>query len=150
TVAVDARGETYNWQLRRVGNPVPYVRSRRATGGELTRAMPAEESGLLLFEAHTRTHSTQVPIVVDDRRDNPVLVVLPATTWQGRNQLDDDGDGLPNTLDRGVSVELERVFAQGLPRGMTENEAPLMAALDRQPGRYDVTTDVALALGVGP
>jgi hypothetical protein len=88
--------------------------------------------------------------VVDDRRDNRVLVVLPATTWQGHNELDDDGDGLPNTLDRGMPVRLGRVLAKGLPQGITENEGPVLAALHRQGLRFDLTTDVALAAGRGP
>jgi hypothetical protein len=150
-VAVDARGETYNWTLRRVGAPQPVRRSRRARGGPLRREAPDGESGLFLFGARTRDRSAQVPVAVDDRRDNRVLVVLPATTWQGRNPIDDDGDGLPNTLERGLPVRLERVFARdGLPRGLTENEAPLLANLDRQGLRYDLTTDVALAVGRGP
>ena len=92
-----------------------------------------------------------VPIAVDDRKDNRVLVVLPATTWQGRNPVDDDGDGLPNTLELGARVKLDRVFAHdGLPQGFTRNEAPLLAHLDRNGLSYDLTTDVALAVGRGP
>jgi hypothetical protein len=151
TVAVDARGETYNWSLRRVGEREPALRSRRSTGGALTRPVPGDESGLYLFEARTRTRRARVPVAVDDRRDNPVLVVLPATTWVGRNELDDDGDGIPDTLDRGLPVRLHRVFAgSGLPAGFARNEAPLLARIDRLPGRYDLTTDIALAAGQGP
>lgn len=150
SVAVDARGGTYNWRVRRVGEPNANNRGRRATGGPLVREVRGEGSSLQLFEASTRTRTTQVPIVVDDRRDNRVLVVLPATTWQGRNLLDDDGDGLPNTLDRGTSVRLGRVFARGLPEGFAENEGPTLAALQRQGLRFDLTTDVALAAGRGP
>ena len=151
TVAVDARGATYNWSLRRVGAPQPVRRSRRATGGPLTRAAPDGLSGLFLFEVRTRTRAARVPVVVDDKRKRRVLVVLPATTWQGRNAVDDDGDGLPNTLDLGGPVRLNRVFAgPDLPPGFEVNEAPLLAHLDRGGHRYDLTTDVALAAGVGP
>jgi hypothetical protein len=80
-----------------------------------------------------------------------VLVVLPSATWQGRNPVDDDGDGLPDTLELGRPVALERVYAgDGLPAGLTENEAPLLMALDRERHRYDLTTDAALAAGRGP
>lgn len=150
TVGVDARGATYNWGVRRVGDPNPSPRGRRAAGGPLTRKVSGEESSLQLFEARTRDRVTQVPIAVDDRRDNRVLVVLPMATWQGRNALDDDGDGLPDTLDRGVPVRLDRVLAEGLPPGFTENEAPALIALQRQGYRFDLTTDVALAAGRGP
>ena len=149
-VAVDARGATYNWTLRKVGAPDVVQRSRRATGGPLRRRAPRGESGMYLFEARTAERRTAVPVPVDDRRDNRVLVILPATTWQGRNALDDDGDGLPNTLDLGVPVRLSRVFARGLPAGVTENEGPLLARLHREGRSYDLTTDVGLAVGRGP
>jgi hypothetical protein len=150
-VAVDARGATFNWSLRKVGEANPAKHSRRATGGPFRRVAPRGESGLYLFAARTRTRAVQVPVAVDDRRDNRVLVVLPATTWQGRNQVDDDGDGLPNTLDLGVPVRLNRVFAgDGLPAGLEDNEGPLLARLHRDGRSFDLTTDVALAGGAGP
>ena len=69
-------------------------------------------------------------------------------TWQGRNSLDDDGDGLPNLLDRGVGAKLFRVYAgDGLPADFATRDAPLLAWLDRRGHRYDITTDVALARG---
>jgi hypothetical protein len=149
-IAVDARGQTFNWSLRRVGETNPTKRSRRAKGGEFVRSAPRGKSGLFIFEARTRAKVTRVPVVVDDARNQKVLVVLPSTTWQGRNQVDDDGDGLPNTLDLDVPVRLDRVFAAGLPRGFAENEGPLFAYLHRQGYRFDVTTDVGLATGRGP
>ena len=148
---VDARGRTYNWSLRRAGAAQAVRRSRRGTGGPLVRRSPNGVSGLFLFEARTRDRATRVPVPVDDRRTNRVLVVLPATTWNGRNPIDDDGDGLANTLEAGLPVRLERVLAgDGLPRGVADNEAPLLAHLDRERLRYDLTTDVALAVGRGP
>ena len=149
-IAVDARGQTFNWSLRRIGERVPVKRSRRSRGGQFVRDAPRGKSGLYLFEARTRTKATQVPVAVDDGRNRRVLVVLPATTWQGRNQVDDDGDGLPNTLDLGTPVRLSRVFAAGLPAGFEQNEGALFAYLHRQGYRFDLTTDVGLALGRGP
>jgi hypothetical protein len=71
-------------------------------------------------------------------------------TWQGRNAVDDDGDGLPNLLDRGATAELHRVYADGgLPSGFRAHEAPLLSWLDHNHHGYDVTTDVALAEGQG-
>jgi hypothetical protein len=75
-----------------------------------------------------------------------VLVVLPAITWQGRNDLDADGDGFGDLLPEDEAVELSRPFAgSGLPAAFTAREAPLLLLLDRDHRRYDVTTDLALA-----
>ena len=72
-------------------------------------------------------------------------------TWQGRNRVDEDGDGEPDLLDRGDAVGLHRVLAGGaLPAGFVGTTAPLLAWLDHTHRRYDVTTDVALARGHGP
>jgi hypothetical protein len=75
--------------------------------------------------------------------------VLPALTWQGRNPVDDDGDGLPDTLDAGGPIELTRPLAHGLPAGFAD-EAALLTFLDQAHLRYDLTTDVGLIDGVGP
>ena len=76
-----------------------------------------------------------------------MLVVLPYVTWQGRNAADDDGDGAPNTLDLGVPVRPVRIMAgDGLPAGFAEQEGQLLRWLDRNGKRYDITTDLALAL----
>ena len=150
-VGVDSRGAAWNWTLRRVGASVPARRGRHSTGGQFRVRPPRGKSGLFLYDIHTRDRRARIPIAVDDKQDNRVLVVLPATTWQGRNPIDDDGDGLPNTLDLGVPVRIDRVLAgDGLPVGFTRNEAPLLAYLDRAGLSYDLTTDVALATGRGP
>ena len=150
-VGVDSRGVAWNWTLRRVGSPVPSRRGRHSSGGSFRVRPPNGKSGLFLYEVRTRARAARVPLAVDDRSDNRVLVVLPATTWQGRNPVDDDGDGLPNTLENGGPARIDRVFARdGLPQGLTESEAPLLAHLDRLGLRYDLTTDVALAVRSGP
>jgi len=72
-------------------------------------------------------------------------------TWQGRNSVDDDGDGLPDRLDLGVGVRGARPFAGGgIPFGFRHFEAPTISWLDHTHRRYDITTDLALALGQGP
>jgi flagellar hook assembly protein FlgD len=150
-VGVDSRGAAWNWVLRRVGSPLPSRRGRHSSGGSFRVRPPNGKSGLFLYEVRTRTRAARVALPVDDRADNRVLVVLPATTWQGRNPVDDDGDGLPDTLENGGPAKIERVFARdGLPQGLTENEAPLLAHLDRAGLRYDLTTDIALAVRRGP
>jgi hypothetical protein len=150
-VGVDSRGAPWRWSLRRVGAPEPVRRGRHTSGGSFAVRVPDGRSGLFLYEVATRRRAVRVPLAVDDRARHPVLVVLPATTWQGRNAVDDDGDGLPDTLELGGPVALNRVLAgDGLPVGVSEREAPLLAHLDRGGMRYDLTTDVALAGGVGP
>jgi hypothetical protein len=78
--------------------------------------------------------------------------VLPEITWQGLNPVDDDADGFPDTLDDAPSVPLARGFATtpGTPAGLATEVAPLLRFLDASGLRYDLTTDLALALGNGP
>jgi hypothetical protein len=103
------------------------------------------------MQVRTATHTTSVPFAVQSAKRHRVLVVLPVMTWQGRNALDDDGDGLPNLLDSGVGANLFRVYAgDGLPADFATRDAPLLAWLDRGGHRYDITTDVALAANRGP
>jgi len=149
-INVDARQQPWRWSLRRVGSNQP-TPSRRKTSPRVRLHAPGEESGVYLMRVNTATHATTVPVAVQSRERHRVLVVLPVMTWQGRNSLDDDGDGLPNLLDRGVGVKLDRVYAgDGLPAGFANREAPLLAWLDRNHHRYDITTDVALAMNRGP
>jgi hypothetical protein len=149
-VAVDARSQPWRWSLRRVGSNAP-TPTRRKTTARVRLHAPGKESGVYLMRVNTATHATTVPIAVQSREQHRVLVVLPVMTWQGRNSVDDDGDGLPNLLDRGVGVKLDRVYAaDGLPAGFATREAPLLAWLDRNHHRYDITTDVALAMNRGP
>jgi flagellar hook assembly protein FlgD len=147
---VDARQKPWTWSVRRVGTNEA-TPPRRKTSARVRLHAPGRESGLYLMQVRTATRTTSVPFAVQSRERHRVLVVLPVMTWQGRNSLDDDGDGLPNLLDRGVGVKLNRVYVgDGLPVGFAARDAPLMAWLDRNHHRYDVTTDVALALGRGP
>jgi hypothetical protein len=78
-----------------------------------------------------------------------VLVVLPALSWQGANPVDDSGTGLPATLATGDRISLDRPLVAGLPADWPD-EAGLLAYLDRNRVRYQLTTDIALAEGVGP
>ena len=149
-VAVDARGQPWRWSLRRVGTNQS-TPPRRKTSARVRLHAPGKESGVYLMRVNTATHATTVPVPVQSREQHRVLLVLPVMTWQGRNSLDDDGDGLPNLLDRGVGVKLGRVYTgDGLPAGFATREAPLLAWLDRNHHRYDITTDVALAMNRGP
>lgn len=155
-VAVDSRTAPYRWSLRRVGGPRGVARRGGKSSPFLKLHAPEGVSRLFLLSVRAGGMQQRVPYPVQsatrvagpgDARPHGVLVVLPVITWQGRNPVDDDGDGLPDVLDRGLPVRLARVYAgNGLPAGFMQNEAPLMAYLDRRRHRYDLTTDVALAL----
>ncbi len=153
-VAVDSLDKDYRWRLRRVGS----VRPRKDGRGTKSRVVrfptPGGKSGLYLFEVRTAKRRATAPLLVQSKESAPVLVVLPATTWQGVNPVDDDGDGLPNTLLTGGPVQTTRPYAgdglRGLPPQLAKGEALVLNYLDRQGHRYDLTTDVALARGEGP
>jgi hypothetical protein len=148
---VDPRGERWAYTVRRVGSSDVVKRGGHTRGGVFRITAPGRESGVYLFDVRTRTRHVTVPFAVQGAERKPVLVVLPDMTWQGRNPVDDDGDGLPNLLDRGLPVRVARVLAgDGLPAGFAQRDAPLLAWLARTGRRFDVTTDVALAAGAGP
>jgi len=150
TIGVDARGAPYRWSLRRLGADRP-ERNGRTTRTPFTVPAPRGDEGIFVFEARKGGRTATAPIAVTNPGRNKVLVVLPFMTWQGRNEVDDDGDGAPNVLDRGVDARAVRVFAGGrLPEGFRESEGPLLAYLARNDRSFDVTTDIALAIGRGP
>lgn len=179
-VLVDARGRSYEWALRRLGDAA-VVAHGQSDSVRLRVRVPRGQSGLYELTIatlppgtaqararrgrHGRASATPtsvatgerfrttVPLVVRTTKSRAVLVVLPALTWQGRNTVDDDGDGLPNTLDPGgprASALLTRPFANGMPAGIARDEAPLLRFLDDNLLRYDLTTDAALATNEGP
>ena len=147
-LATDARGRRYTWTVRRAGAAV----SRRGTANRAIVRLkaPGRSSGVHLYTARRGPHAATVPFAVDDRASHPVLVVLPVMTWQGRNPVDDDGDGRPDRLADGLPVRLRRVYGLPVVPGFGDRTQPLLSWLDRAEHRYDVTTDVALASGVGP
>jgi hypothetical protein len=159
-IQVDARQQRYSWDVHRVGDSAVRADSTNPkTTPNVRFQAPGGASGLYVFTAHTASRSTRVVFPVQARQSvagtaaqpKGVLVVLPYTTWQGRNPADDDGDGAPNTLDLGGPVRPVRIMAgDGLPQGFTEQEAPLMQWLVRNGKRFDITTDFALASGRGP
>jgi len=95
------------------------------------------------------------PLVVGNAGGSaaPVLVVVPAIAWQGLNPVDSNSDGFPDTLDAGDSVPLARGFAYGKPPRGTGPGTPddsVLRFLDTFRANYDLTTDVALAVGHSP
>jgi len=150
-VAVDSLDKNFRWQVRRVGAARPRDRGRGTQSRVVRFPAPRGKSGLYLFEVSTRDRRASAPLLVQAREPRPVLVVLPATTWQGDNPIDDDGDGRPDTLAAGPAVRTARPYAgSGLPPQLRRGEALLLNYLDRRGHRYDLTTDVSLALGKGP
>lgn len=151
-VAVGSPGGNFRWTVRRAGQREVRNEGRGSRSRLVRFRAPGGRSGLYVFEARTRGGEVaRAPFYVQGEEARDVLVVLPAITWQGRNRVDDNGDGWPDTLEHGLSVDTRRAYAGGeLPRDVRELGAPLLIALDRERLRYDVTTDLALARGVGP
>jgi hypothetical protein len=147
-VGVDAGGRRYSWALRRLdGERVGRGRSRAR---RLALRVPQGPAGAFVLTVRTRVATARAVVPVAAPRPRPVLVVLPALTWQGRNDVDDDGDGLPDSLARDRKARVQRPFARGrLPVGFKRSEAMLLAYLDRQELRYELTTDLALARAGG-
>jgi hypothetical protein len=145
TVFIDARRRLYRWRLHRLGQRETLLRGRSRRPA-LRLRMPRRPSGVYLLELRWGAHTAKVPLAVNGPGRQKVLVVLPLVTWQGRNQADDDGDGLPNTLESGGPVRIARPFAgSGEPPGFARHESPLLRLLDRPRRRYDLETDYRLA-----
>jgi hypothetical protein len=150
-VAVSSVGKRFRWTVRRVGERQPRKRGRGTRSRIVHFPAPGGKSGLYIFEVRTRSRRVAAPVAVQSADTRDVLVVLPTTTWQGLNPVDDDGDGRPDTLSAGLAVRIARPFVKsGLPAQLPRHEALLLAWLDREHHRYDLTTDVALARGEGP
>jgi flagellar hook assembly protein FlgD len=143
--AVDSRGRPYRWRLFRVGETKPRRTGERPSGGELKVRTPRPDSGVYVLKVRAANDFTSVPFAVQAAKPAPILVVLPAITWFGRDTLDDDRDGIPNTLENGSSAAYPRLLANGMPQGFNDEIAPLLTFLDGQKIHYDVTTDLTLA-----
>ena len=155
---VDSRARPYRWAIRRVGAKRPVRRGKVAAGakGPLKLRAPRGTSGLYMVELQAGSHRTEVPFIVQARERATMLVVVPAISWLGSDPVDDPPlrDGMPDTLDRpgGGRVRWPRVFAgeDGRPAGLSSQVAPLLRFLDRNSIRYDLTSDLDLALSDSP
>lgn len=151
TVYVDARHRSYAWALRRAG-----ARAILAHGSSRAYALnvrlPRSGPDLYVLSLRSGAHRTSIPLVAGARPGrsgpNQPLVVLPALSWQGSNRVDDDHDGLPNTLSAGTPIELHRPLADGLPSDFAD-EAGFIRYLDRAHLPFDLTTDLGLLDGTG-
>jgi FlgD Ig-like domain len=149
---VDSRKRPYRWSIRRVGASRPVRKGTGAPGRTLAPRAPRGISGAYLLQVRSGRYSTTVPFLVQAAQRARLLVVVPAITWLGVDKIDDDGDGLPNTLETGGPVNWPRVIAgaKGLPATFADQTGPLLAFLDRARIRYDVTSDIALARSRDP
>ena len=143
SIRVASTRRRFSWTLSRLGASP----SRKGTSSRATVRVrpPSKRSQLYLFSAKQEQARASAPVAVDDAAKHPVLVVLPLITWQGRNPVDDDGDGEPNLLSTGGPAKLPRVLGTQLPEGFAAQERPIMQWLEKTHRRYDLTTDVALA-----
>jgi hypothetical protein len=151
-------GRRFAFTLKRLGSRRVLKEDRRR-GGLLRVRLPDDaRTGLYVVEVRSRGRRAKWPVAVAGLppkrvpldRSRP-LIVLPAITWQGLNRYDSDLDGFADTLDDARSIPAQRPFAGGrLPARLTREVAPLLAFLDRERLAYDLTTDLALARGVGP
>jgi hypothetical protein len=150
-VYVDARHHAYRWSLGQVGARKP-LSSGFTRDFVLRVRLPARHPGLYELSLRSGRDQTSVPLVAEaagPARGARVLVVLPSLTWQGLNPVDDNGDGIPDTLDGGGPISLSRPLADGLPAGVSD-EAQFLAYLNKAHLGYDLTTDLGLLDGVGP
>ncbi len=147
-VYVDSRQRTYRWALRRPGVSKPLV-SGRSSSFLLRVPIPRSRAGLYELSVRAPGNRTTVPLVANASRRMRALVVLPTLTWQGLNPVDDDGDGIPDTLLTGSRIDLARPLVDGLPQGYGD-EAALLTYLDSAHYSYDLTTDLGLVDGRGP
>jgi hypothetical protein len=132
-----------------VGSNKP-AKQGRATAHELRMTAPRGDSGLYLLELFAGRHRTAVPVMVQSRERATTLVVLPALTWTATSQVDQDADGMPDTLDAGAPVRWPRVLGDGVPQDLYDNAAPLLRFLDKANIPYDLTSDLDLALTRNP
>jgi hypothetical protein len=110
------------------------------------------DSDLYSLHANAGDRTATWPLVVSNRGGAaPVLVVVPAMTWQGQNPVESNRDGWPDTLDAGDDVPLARPFFGGHPpRSITTDTVTTLDFLTRIRANYDLTTDIALAAGKTP
>jgi hypothetical protein len=150
-VNVDARGRPYRWQLRHLGQARPVKRGRAKAGQhQIELTAPAGDSGLYYLDLGSGEHATSVPVLVQSTTRARMLVVVPAISWLGTEAVDEDADGVLNDFASGEPVTWPRVQPGGPPADLRDNAAPLLRFLDAAHIRYDLTTDLDLALSRSP
>jgi hypothetical protein len=149
-VNVDARARPYRWQLRRLGETKPIKKGKVKARQPVQLTAPQGDSGLYLLELTAGQNTTTAPLMVQSATRAKMLVVLPTMTWLGTEQGDEDDDGVVNDFTTGEAVPWPRVQPDGLPSGLLDDVAPLLRFLDDAGIRYDLTSDLDLALSRSP
>jgi flagellar hook capping protein FlgD len=149
-INVDARRRPYKWTLRRFGKGKPVAQGREAAGAPVELTAPGGDSGLYALRVIAGKQWNSVPLLVQSNERSRMLVVVPAMTWIGTAEADEDEDGVPDTLETGRRVPWPRVMERGMPADVRRYVAPLLMYLDRAHIRYDLTSDLDLALSGGP
>jgi len=127
------------------------VRNGRAKAkAPVTFVAPSGDSGLHLLDLFVGKQRTTVPILVQSRERARMLVVVPTMTWTGTEAVDEDHDGIFNTFATGAPVSWPRVQPDGLPSDLVHNVGPVLRFLDKAGVRYDLTSDLDLALSDSP
>jgi N,N-dimethylformamidase beta subunit-like protein len=150
TINVDARGHAYHWSLRRLGTFKPVARGKVKPRQPVRLTAPAGNSGLYLLNLAAGTHTTRVPVLVQSQKRSRMLIVLPVMTWLGSEPVDEDHDGVLNTFATGAPISWPRVQPAGVPSDLLHNVAPVLRLLDRAGVKYDLTSDLDLALSRSP
>ena len=168
TVEVDSRQHRYSWALRRTGAS-KVLSSGSSSAVSLSVKLPGAGAGLYGLALRWGSHRIVVPLIagttgstgssgdasgsggsgLSPNAHGHVLVVLPTLSWQGLNPVDDDGDGIPNTLLSGEPVQLARPFVVAPPAGFAQ-EVALIDYLRSAGLQFDLTSDLAYANGAGP
>jgi len=145
---VDARRRAFSWKLRRVGDPKVLRKGSKAAGKtSFEIKLPYGPSGMYVVEVTAHGAVSRVPLAVQARAHKPLLVVVPMMTWLGRDPVDSNFDGVPDTFDTARHVPYPRLFGYpgGLPTGIARDVGPLLAFMDEAGYHYDLTTDLALS-----
>jgi hypothetical protein len=150
TINVDARGHAYHWSLRHLGSVRPLARGKVKPRQPVRLTAPDGPSGLYILNLAAGTHTTRIPLLVQSRKRSRMLVVVPAMTWLGNEPVDEDHDGVLNTFSTGEPISWPRVQPSGLPADLLDNVAPVLRLLDRARVKYDLTSDLDLALSRSP
>jgi hypothetical protein len=141
------------WRLAPYGRG-GVIRSGLSHGSKVAVRVPRNaDAGVYSLSATTADgrHAAWPLAVRSSGGAAPVLVVVPAMTWQGQNPVESSRDGWPDTLDTGDNVPLARGFLHGRPpRSVLTDTVATLEFLNRIRANYDLTTDVALAAGKTP
>jgi hypothetical protein len=140
------------WRLATYGRGGT-LRSGISHGSTIAVRIPRDaDSDIYSVSATAGERRATWPLVVSNPRGAaPVLVVLPAMTWQGQNAEESNRDGWPDTLDAGDDVPLARPFLRGRPpQSIVTQSVATLEYLAHIRANYDLTTDVALAAGKTP